>query len=370
MMQDLVLMSKDTPIARVINNTVEPLLPERLPLFLQRSGDIRAWLEARAVDSHRTNSRLLKKALRLEHKDDLSTVLAVNAATVTDNYWVKPLGDTTTHYADVRFQVNCFDNLALTGDVNSFDQPPGRTPELTNTGSFEKCWRRRGGEWWMVKAGKPEELFSELLAYRLGVALGFPMAEYEPDGAFIRSRDFTRDAQVDFEPAAGIIGDESDYVKIYEALRRFGGTVAGQYVLMCYFDALIYNMDRHEQNFGVLRDSDTGQVLSLAPFFDHNIALIARGYPRNADAPNDLLITGFTALAHHAGLPLEIRRLKQGAINTAVRMNPFVPPRSEAVANPLAFTVSYLLRRQERLEELNRDVLCFVKPVWSREPAR
>jgi hypothetical protein len=33
-------------------------------------------------------SRLLKKALRLDHRDDLATVLAVNAATITNNLWV------------------------------------------------------------------------------------------------------------------------------------------------------------------------------------------------------------------------------------------------------------------------------------------
>ena len=369
-MQDFMLMSKDTPIARISNSVVEPLLPERLPLFLQRTGDIRAWLEARAVDSHRTNSRLLKKALRLEHKDDLSTVLSVNAATITDNFWVKPIDDIAMRYADVRFQVNRFDNLALTGDVNSFDQPPSRTPELTNIGSFEKCWRRREGEWWMVKAGKPEELFSELLAYRLGVLLNFPMARYEPDGAFIRSLDFTRDAHVDFEPAMGIIGGESDYVKIYQKLKPFGSAICEDYLRMCYFDALILNMDRHEHNFGVLRDSDTGQVLSLAPFFDHNIALIARGYPKNVDTPNDLLLMDFTALAHYAGLPLEIRKLNQSAINAAVRMGPFSPPHTEAVVNPSSFVSDYLLRRQERLEELNQDVLSFVEPTLNREKER
>jgi len=369
-MQDFMLMSKDTQIARIQNSAVEPLMPERLPLFLQRTGDIRAWLEGRAIDSHRTNSRLLKRTLRLEQKDDLSTVLSVNAATITDNFWVKPIDDAATRYADVRFQVNRFDNLALTGDVNSFGQPPSRTPELTNIGSFEKCWRRQEGEWWMVKAGKPEELFSELLAYRLGVLLGFPMARYEPDGAFIRSLDFTRGAAVDFEPAIGIIGGESDYIKIYEKLKPFSSAICEDYLRMCYFDALILNMDRHEHNFGVLRDSDTGQVISLAPFFDHNIALIARGYPNNADTPNDLLITDFTALAHYAGLRLEIRRLKQAAIDTAVRMNPFVPPPSETVANPSAFARDYILRRQERLEELNRDVLSFAKPALHREKER
>ena len=40
-------------------------------------------------------------------------------------------------------------------------------------------------------------------------------------------------------------------------------------------------MDRHTQNFGFLRDIDTGEIISLAPNFDNNVALISRGYPKD-----------------------------------------------------------------------------------------
>ncbi len=358
-MQDLMLLSKDMPVAKIIGGEVHPIAPERLPLFLKRTGDARAWLESRAIDGHRTNSRLLKRALRLEHKDDLTAVLAVNAATITDNYWVRPLDDDTLQYSDVRFKVNMFDSLALTGDVNSFDQPPGRTPELTNTGSFEKCWRIEGGAWFMYKAGKPEELFSELLAFRLGKLLGFPVAEYEAAGAFIKSRDFTGNAAADFEAAAGITGDISDYVKIYEALRPFGKGIAGQYVRMCYLDGLIYNMDRHENNFGVLRDSDTGEMLSLAPFYDHNISLVARGYPIRS--PGDRLITDFAELIRHIGRPLCLRGLTEQEVLAEAMAMPFELPVTGEVPEPKAFAARYLVSRQKALEEHSRGLVRFVK---------
>lgn len=359
-MQDLLLLSKDTPIAKIVNGAMEPIAPARLPLFLRNTGDIQAWLESRAVDGHRTNSRLLKRALRLERNDDLTTVLTVNAATIADNYWVKPLDEEALRYEDVRFRINRFDKLALTGDVNSFDQPPGRTPELTNTGSFEKCWRLEDGQWWIVKAGKPEEQFSELLGYKIGKLLGFPMAEYEADGAFIKSRDFTGNARVDFEPAAGIIGTESDYVKIYEALRALRADIAEQYVLMCYFDGLIYNMDRHENNFGVLRDSDTGEILSLAPFYDHNIALISRGYPERA--PNDMLISDFAALIRYTGKLISVRELTEPDVFHMVQSVSFEPPVTDAVSQPREFTVRYLLQRQKALEEQSMGLVRLTPP--------
>jgi hypothetical protein len=358
-MNDLLLLSKDIPIAKILGGEVQPILFDRLPLYLSHTGDISGWLESRAVDAHRTNSRLLKKALRLEQKDDISTVLSVNAATVTDNYWVKPIDDTTTTYADMRFSVNRFDNLALTGDVDSFNQPPSRTPELTNTGSFEKCWRCISGEWWMIKAGKPEELFSELLIYRIGKRLGFPMAEYVAEGGYIKSRDFTYGAKVNFEPAIGIIGGQSDYIKIYEALKPFGESVTHSYLQMCYLDALVINMDRHENNFGVLRDSDSGAVLSLAPFYDHNIALVSRGYSQARNFETDRLINDFTMLMAHVKEPLAVRTLAKADIVKLMRDIPWKPPMTDTVTDPEGFVVQYLLRRQERLTELCRDTVAF-----------
>ena len=47
-----------------------------LPLYLRKIQNADMWLETRAIDSHRANSRLLKKALRLTEKDDISTVIA------------------------------------------------------------------------------------------------------------------------------------------------------------------------------------------------------------------------------------------------------------------------------------------------------
>lgn len=37
-----------------------------------------------------------------------------------------------------------------------------------------------------------------------------------------------------------------------------------------YFDILVNNYDRHTQNYGLIRDSNTGNVLLLGPNFDYN----------------------------------------------------------------------------------------------------
>lgn len=291
------VMSRDRVIAEVKNGTVVSIDNRLIPLRL-RSGDIEGWLSSRAIDSHRTNSRLLKKALRLTTADDAAVVLSVNAATITDSYWWKPNGSSLT-YEDVRFKFNSFDKLALYGDPDSFNQLPSRTPELTNIGSFEKCWRLEEGEWWLYKHGTREELFSEMFICELGRAMGFSMAEYTLAGEYIKSRDFTSGASVNFEPAEGLVGDNDDYAVNFEAFNKLLPKCAREYLELIYMDALVFNMDRHTKNYGVLRDVLSGEVLGMAPNFDNNIALIARGYPKGVQRKNDRLISFFIELLHN-----------------------------------------------------------------------
>jgi len=84
------LMSGDYTVATIKNGNITEANEILLPLYLKRTKDVEGWLASRAIDSHRTNSRLLKKALRLKTTDDVQTALAVNAATVTDRYCSNP----------------------------------------------------------------------------------------------------------------------------------------------------------------------------------------------------------------------------------------------------------------------------------------
>lgn len=131
-------------IAKIDNGYVVPVNKALMPLYLQNNDDFEGWLESRAIDSHRANSRLLKKVLRLTTARDTDVVHKVHAATITDNYWFKEYGSTLC-YEDVKFKTNIFDKLALYGDPDSFNLEHGYTPELTNIGSYEKCWKISDG---------------------------------------------------------------------------------------------------------------------------------------------------------------------------------------------------------------------------------
>lgn len=88
---DCLILNGDTVAAKWINNELKVIKSNMLPLYLDLIGNVHKWLETRAIDSHRANSRLLKKALRLTERDDIGSVLSVNAVKITDNYWIKPI---------------------------------------------------------------------------------------------------------------------------------------------------------------------------------------------------------------------------------------------------------------------------------------
>ncbi len=119
-----ILMSGDEPVAEVRHGRVMPLDRSRMPLYLRDHDDILGWLEERAIDRHRTNSRILKKVLRLSDSSDLAAVLHSHGAAITDDYWFKGESEPDLTWRDVRFSADSFAEIALTG-------------------SYEKCRRIR-----------------------------------------------------------------------------------------------------------------------------------------------------------------------------------------------------------------------------------
>lgn len=309
------LMSRNTPLAQFGQGEIRVLQPGLLPFHFARGGSLEEWLRSRAMDCHsRTNARMLRKALRISDEMPELIPMKVNAAKVTDTYWLKPEGS-TLQYQDVQFRENAYWKFALNGpSVDDFSRPFSRTPELTNTGSFEKCWKLEpDGEWWLYKRGKPENVFSELMAYRLGSWLGYNMARYEQvDGETVRTKDFTDRASVNFEPARALGLKSDQHLQNYELLHGLGPALALDYARMVTLDALIYNADRHVDNFGVLRDVNTGQILGLAPNYDNNLSLLALHIP-NEQAGADFLQDWQNLLLFHR-VPIQLPPLAPGQL--------------------------------------------------------
>ena len=84
-----------------------------------------------------------------------------------------------------------------------------------------------------------------------------------------------------------------DYSVCFDEIYAISSALAEQYLKIIWLDSLCYNMDRHTENFGFLRDIYTGEIISMAPNYDNNIALISRGYPNSTNREHDGIIRFF-----------------------------------------------------------------------------
>ncbi len=199
-------------------------------------------------------------------------VIRARAVSITDSYWLKWEKENIT-YSDVRDRLSDGLNaVALYGNIDEIDfKDTDLTPELTNIGSFEKCWKLIDNEWYMIKKGSYKENFAEVLVSNIAINLGFDAVKYEAidAGRLVRCKDFTNNAKVDFEPMFNFVRDYWEMDDSVNIIKELG--LINDFLDIIFIDALCYNIDRHTFNFGVLRKD--GDIIGLAPNFDNNLAL-------------------------------------------------------------------------------------------------
>ena len=340
-------MSRDLIIGKVVDGNLTEKNETLLPLYFKRRTNVSSWLQLRAADCSRPNIILLKRMMGISDYDDVSTVLKVHGAVITDTYWFKAENENIT-YDEIKFKDNRYCQLALIGNTDNLELGYQKTPELTNIGSYEKCWRIVDDQWWLYKRENDMERFSELFIYYFGKALGLNMASYQLDGLYIRSLDFTNSATLNFESAYSLVGDNEDYQTNFKVFNNLSADLSKAYLGMLYMDTLCLNMDRHTQNYGVLRDPMTGKIISFSPLFDHNIALLSRGYPQ-VSRKNDLIIKLFTNLISDNPIARkQFEELKCPAINketicNCLKMIP-LPVNNQ-------FMVNYILNGNRQIDE-------------------
>ena len=112
-----------------------------------------------------------------------------------------------------------------------------------------------------------------MFCYEFAKLINLKTARYEYKDGYIRSKNFAE--KYNFEPIASLADDNDSYEYIFPILYKLDKSIAKDYLKMIMFDSVVYNVDRHNENLGLLRDRDTGKILSLAPNFDNNLALFS-----------------------------------------------------------------------------------------------
>ncbi|MBK5242989.1 hypothetical protein [Clostridium sp.] len=288
------LMYKDKRVAEIKDTEfVKSLDDNLLPVIMinKNAGSLEAWLQTRVIDTNRTNSRQVRRRLSVRSEVPKEIVIKARAICITDSYWLKWMDEDIT-YNEVRSRLSDgLNTIALYGNATEIKfNDVDISPELTNIGSFEKCWKLIDGYWYMIKKGTYKENFAEVLIGNIAITLGFNAVKYEAieDGALVKCKDFTNNGEVDFEPMFSFVRDYWEIDDSINIIKELG--YIEDFLNITFMDALCYNIDRHTFNFGILRKD--GEPVGLAPNFDNNLGL--SGVLNNSGLENTWYSTAFT----------------------------------------------------------------------------
>ena len=248
--------------------------------------ELNGWFRERCIPAMRTDASRLLTRLNLHSLKQL--VLYGNGLCLSDNYWIKPK-DSLQIWEDVNF----FDN-AFSEDVGNLllgIEPSSHTPDLCSPdNTTEGCWKKGGkildSKRCLVKGGEPpyfQQPINEVIATLAMKRLGVPHIPYsltwingEPysvceDFVTPNTELVTAWRVMQIRPKANHHG----YYLHYATLCEEHGIADIRRALdeMIVVDYIITNEDRHFNNFGIIRNSDTLEWIGAAPIFDSGTSL-------------------------------------------------------------------------------------------------
>ena len=145
-------------------------------------------------------------------------------------------------------------------------------PTLYTNGCLTKCWLSSTQ---LLKCGSNVEIEIECSRLLRLCNIPSPKVTYYGENAITIENFTSKDIMFEAADVSGKLNpdnfDEADILKLFH-LKGFH---------MILTDAIFGNGDRHAGNFGYLRDANTGEYLSIAPLFDFDHALDAKGTTDN-----------------------------------------------------------------------------------------
>lgn len=295
---DYILMHKDIPVIRLdmdYNGEVEKVgnieNSDFLPLAVHKNVyDIKAWLRERAIPKTRSGIATVLEANKV--KTTQSLLLKNLGVSLNDVYWLKP-ANSDYLWSDVNLYQNAFSASEVYSELGD-DELETRlrlSPNPSLKGELRKKWFiNESGIRIMAKGNyglncqqSLNEEFATLINKKQGTEIPFveytvrPYTFLDEEQAFCCfSNNFITSDKEEFVPAWEVckIADgknKSAYAHFVDNCVMLGmnkDTVEkflGYQILLDYY---ITNTDRHLNNFGIIRDTETLKPLRMAPIYD------------------------------------------------------------------------------------------------------
>ena len=264
---------------------------ERRFLPLEMHGDANdatlwTWLTRRTVPRNRRNIEELMARIGLSSRNVKGIIELCRGLSLNDVYWVVPDGCEDS-WKDFNLYENDFSNaiaqMAFSGVGPDFREQWTSSPEFTTNGMLAKCWRRIDGNVLLYKSGTEGasntgfEPYSEFYASQIAEAMGLGHVAYG----------LSRFKGRLCSTCPLFTSDRYGYVPAGRVVSRDEALADPRFADIFFFDAVIFNTDRHMGNFGYLVDNDTNEIVGAAPIFDNGYGLFSLALDRRGDSHDE-----------------------------------------------------------------------------------
>lgn len=254
--------------------------------------DLNAFLDYRVIPKSRANFGIIKNLYGASNPKELS--LRSNMVSISDHYWVKSETDTIS-WENINFYDNPIPNTPVF--IDSIDTLKRRehwshrlTPNTSNNGTLRQMWVDSDDEIRLYKAGDlpaKQEPFNEVVVSDWLKNFNtdyIPYTLHTIDDENISVCQCFTNRDIEYIPAWQLTVNKypqhmNAYTNYINQLGKYGlHNVETQIQTMIALDFIVANEDRHWGNFGVLRNSKTLELVSLAPIFDNGNSLSYRAF--------------------------------------------------------------------------------------------
>lgn len=298
--QTYILMHKDIPVAEIRLDSVtasvsavgEIFTPAHVPVGIPvKKGTIdraafNEWWTGRAIPASRAGlARALEELKIASPQVLLDKCLGLS---LSDQYWICPAGRKTA-WGEVNFFDNAFSEdvgNALFGHPVSCEGVSLMSPDNTSDGWLKKKWTIVNGKRCLLKAGSgatQQEPYNEVLASIIMDRLDIPHVAYtltmQEDYPYSVCEDFiTPDTELVTAWYIMQTQTKPNHVSVYrhylDCCEKQGiPGIQDSLDRMLVLDYLMMNEDRHQNNFGAVRNANTLEWIGAAPVYDSGTSL-------------------------------------------------------------------------------------------------
>lgn len=244
------------------------------------------WWKGRAIPLSRQGIRQALQELEVSSPQNLLNKCF--GLSLSDQYWIRP-ADQPLSWSEINFFTNSFsDDVGniLFGKSSSDKQLSLLSPDNTSDGWLKKKWCIMDGKRCLIKGGSGalwqepyNEVFASILMKRLGIEHVSYTLSMQDGYPYSVCEDFIT-PQTELVSAWYIMQTykKENHVSVYqhyvECCRRLDiPDVVPALDRMLVADYLLVNEDRHQNNFGAVRNAETLEWIGTAPLFDSGTSL-------------------------------------------------------------------------------------------------